>query len=89
MRQSELSQLILQHVRQRGAEKSVCPSEVARAIDPQNWRSHMDSVRLVARQLAVQGKIRITQGDQQLDPTRDWLGPIRLRLPQGLVDPLP
>ena len=39
----------------------------------------MESVRQAARSLAREGAIRITQGEQVLDPDGEWTGPIRLR----------
>lgn len=58
---------------------SICPSDVARARYPRNWRKHLDDVREAARHLARHDVIAITQGDQRLDPDRPFRGPIRLR----------
>jgi hypothetical protein len=68
---------------QRAPMASICPSEVARALDPTDWRTLMPSVRAVAAQRALDGAIRITQGDRTVDP-HDVLaartrGPLRLR----------
>jgi hypothetical protein len=68
---------------QRAPTASICPSEVARALDPTAWRTLMPSVRAVAAQRALDGAIRITQGNRTVDP-RDVLtsrtrGPLRLR----------
>jgi hypothetical protein len=70
---------ILRAVAARGRDKSVCPSEVARALDPVDWRALMPAVRTAASALAQAGRIRITQGGRRLDGP--WRGPIRLRLP--------
>ncbi|MFC3279138.1 DUF3253 domain-containing protein [Xanthomonas fragariae] len=60
-------------------ERSICPSEVARAIndDATTWRGLMPQVRTVATDLARKDIVRITQqGDvADLDTAR---GPIRL-----------
>lgn len=60
---------------------SICPSDAARAVAPQDWRTLMPEVRRVAAALAVAGRVEITQGGIALDPTQPWRGPIRLRLP--------
>ena len=72
---------ILSLVGGRGAGKSVCPSEVARALAPDDWRAHMDGVRAEARVLAKAARLRVTQGHKTLTPDGAWKGPIRLRLP--------
>ncbi|MEO1438346.1 MAG: DUF3253 domain-containing protein [Bacteroidota bacterium] len=70
---------ILLLLQQRGLEKSICPSDVARHLFPEDWRDHMDTVRTVARKLAKEGLIRITQGAETIDPD-NFSGPIRLRI---------
>ena len=75
----DLPAAILARVAARGPDKSVCPSEVARATWPDNWRGHMDEVRAAARVLAKAGRIRVTQGDADLHPDEPWVGPVRLR----------
>lgn len=77
-----LDTAILAHLTARGPGKSICPSEVARAQAPANWRAHMPAVRDAARQLARDGRLRVTQGQRDLDPAEAWTGPIRLRLPR-------
>ena len=76
---SALETHILNHVAARGADKSVCPSEVARAVFPADWRVRMEDVRQAARVLAKAGQIHVTQGDNVLDPEEAWVGPVRLR----------
>jgi Protein of unknown function (DUF3253) len=67
--------VILDLALQRGRGKSLCPSEVARALAP-NWRALMPEVRTVA---ATMPEIMATQGGTEVDP-RSARGPIRLRL---------
>ena len=76
---SDIDRSILDLTRARGRGKTVCPSEVARAVFTADWRGGMEEVRRRARHLAAAGRIDITQGGQALDPTADWRGPIRLR----------
>jgi hypothetical protein len=81
--QPELQKYLLDLLHRRGPGKSICPSEVARSVAPEDWRPLMESVRTAARELARAGRIRITQGDAELDPDGDWSGPVRLRLPRS------
>jgi hypothetical protein len=69
---------ILTACAERGADSSVCPSEVARGLDPDHWRGLMEPVRTAAAALAREGRIRITQGGVDVDPD-SIRGPVRLR----------
>lgn len=69
---------ILQVLEARGA-KTCCPSEIPRKIFPADWRCWMDTTRDVARKLAKDRVIDITQNGVPIDPNREWVGPIRLR----------
>lgn len=60
----------------RGAGKSFCPSEAARALSASNWRSLMPDVRRVAASLPLAA----TQKGLPVDPLTAT-GPIRLGLP--------
>jgi hypothetical protein len=64
----------------RRAPASICPSEVARAVAPADWRPLMPQVRAAAARLASAGRIRVTQGAHEVDAIAAR-GPIRLRLP--------
>lgn len=50
--------------RERGEGKSLCPSEVARALGGDDWRSLMPCVRAVAFELQSAGDVRVTQKSQ-------------------------
>ncbi len=52
---------ILSLVERRGPDKSICPSEVARALFPGNWRAQMQAVRDVAWTLVAERKLAVTQ----------------------------
>ena len=77
---AEIEAKILQLVRERGPEKSVCPSEVARALCPDEaaWRALMTDVRAVAADLAESGRLRILQGGADVPDPRNPRGPVRL-----------
>ena len=71
---------ILELARQRGPSSSICPSDAARAVGGENWRDLMDDARDIARQLARDGEVEITQKGSVLDPDSQWKGPIRIRV---------
>ncbi len=62
----------------RAPGRTICPSEAARALDPEDWRSRMDVVRDVAFAMADRGKLEVTQRGAVVDG-RTARGPIRLR----------
>jgi len=53
----DIRKTILKLAEERGSEKTFEPSDVARAIDQQNWHSLIDQVELVASTLIREGKI--------------------------------
>lgn len=61
----------------RGPDKSICPSEVARALEPE-WQRLMTPVRQAAARLALAGRIEILRKGKPVDPA-DFKGVIRLR----------
>ena len=69
----------------RGPGKTICPSEVARALatDGQDFRPLMPHVREAAAQLAGRGLVEVTQRGQVVDDARTAPGPIRLGMPGG------
>ncbi len=75
---AEIEATILVLTAQRGPAKSICPSEVARALWP-NWQSLLTEVRRVACRLAVAGQIEILRKGQAVEPS-GVKGVIRLRL---------
>ena len=65
-------------VQERGPDKSICPSEVARALDPA-WQTLLGPVRRVAVALASAGQIDILRKGKPIPPG-ETRGVIRLRL---------
>ena len=65
----------------RARTSSICPSDVARDIAPDDWRPLMEPVRKAARRLVEAGEVEITQGGAVVDPSTAR-GPIRIRRPR-------
>jgi hypothetical protein len=57
---------------------TICPSEAARAVDPEGWRDLMEPARMAARRLVDAGEVEIVQGGRVVDPSTAK-GPIRIR----------
>ena len=63
-----VQQCILDVLRARGPNKTVCPSECARRLHGERWRELMPLVRKHGVTLAAQGKIVVLQKGQIVDP---------------------
>lgn len=63
----------------RAPDRTICPSDAARAIGGSTWRSLLPMVRDVVRQLARRGAVEVSQGGEPLDPAKEWKGPVRVR----------
>lgn len=70
---------ILELASERGNNKTICPSEVARMLWPDEWRNHMEEVRLAAFSLRDEGKVHILQKGEEVSDTK-IKGPIRIRI---------
>jgi hypothetical protein len=79
--EASLEEAIMALLRARGPDKTICPSEAARCVSPDDWRALMDSTRAVAARLASEGRIEVTQQGETIDLTSAQ-GPVRLRLPR-------
>ena len=62
----------------RAGGASICPSEAARAVGGDDWRTLMQPARAAARRLTTSGQVEITQGGRVVDPSTAR-GPIRVR----------
>ena len=79
-----LETAILSLVASRGLDKTICPSEAARAIGgdhPDGWGPLMQPIRRVAVRLAKEGRLIITRKGRTVDPD-DFRGVYRLGLPR-------
>jgi len=81
--QARIEAEILRQCMARGAGRTLCPSEVARALEGSDagWRALMPAVQQVALELQGIGKIDIFQKGLPIDSAA-LSGPIRLGLPQ-------
>lgn len=82
MNKDTIETAILALVEQRGVGKSICPSEAARAVWPEEWQKRMREVRAVAVGLARKGEISILRKGKPVDP-EDFKGVYRLSLPHA------
>lgn len=71
---------IFELLEKREPGKSICPSEAAKATDPENWNRLMGQVRSTAVGLARAGRLVITRKGKPADPDT-FKGVYRLRLP--------
>ncbi|MEM8916615.1 MAG: DUF3253 domain-containing protein [Pseudomonadota bacterium] len=78
-----IAETIIRLCTDRGAEKTICPSEVARSLEPEEarWRSLLPHVRRVAGDLSDQDGVWIFRKGRRIE--RDQVrGVIRLGLPR-------
>ncbi len=82
---NEIELVILEMLAERGAGKTICPSETARRManlvgSPEQWRAWMSRTRATAIRMASRGTLVILQHGERVDLTT-VRGPIRLGLP--------
>ena len=72
---------ILRQTTERGPGKSICPSEVARALSPDGdtWRRLMGPIRAAAIRLARQGQVEVLRKGKPVSLDAEIRGVIRLR----------
>jgi hypothetical protein len=63
-----------------GNDKSICPSQVARALSKTDWPEIMPLVRRCADELQAKGTIQITQRGKTIPSAEKATGPIRLKM---------
>lgn len=80
MSEPALRAAILALATARGPEKSLCPSEAARAVAAEDWRPLMSRIRREAIALAREGRIDILRKGKPVDPAAEIRGVIRLRI---------
>ncbi|SHG69039.1 DUF3253 domain-containing protein [Geodermatophilus nigrescens] len=62
----------------RAPGATICPSEAARAVAPEDWRDLMPQAREVAGRLAARGEVEVTQRGAVVD-VATARGPVRIR----------
>ena len=84
MTDDNIAQEIVRQLSRRAAGSSICPSEVARALqsDEDAWRALMPQVREVAATMRDEGRLRITRGG--VDVPNNALNRGAIRLKRGL-----
>lgn len=68
-------------LRHRREDATICPSEVARVIGGEDWRSVSAEVRAAVLEMAGRSEVEIRQKGVSIDPTAEPRGPIRVALP--------
>ncbi|MFE1598090.1 DUF3253 domain-containing protein [Methylobacterium sp. ID0610] len=80
-----IAETLLRLVETRGPDKSVCPSEVARALGgphPDGWSPLMQPVRREAVRLMKEGRVAILRKGRVVPDPDDFRGVYRLTLPR-------
>ena len=75
---SSVEDSILSLLARRRRGSSICPSEVARILAPDDWRPLMPSIREAADRLVERGAVEVTQKGVQVKAVTAR-GPIRIR----------
>ena len=80
----QIAACILRLCKKRGPGKTICPSEVARALgrDEADWRAIMPAIRAEASALAREGQIVVLQKGLPVEASLAR-GPLRLGLPES------
>jgi len=73
-----LEEAIVELLASRASGATICPSEAARLVAPDDWRPLMEPARRAARRLVAADQVEITQGGRVVDPSTAK-GPIRVR----------
>lgn len=88
MTDSDLAQTILSLSNAAGPQKTICPTDAAKAFaqrqgeDDLAWRHHLRQVRRQAVALAMEGRLVIYRKGKPVDP-EDFRGVYRLGAPRG------
>lgn len=76
-----LEAAIAQLLEGRDGNGTICPSEAARQVRPEDWRDWMEATRRAARRMVARGELRMLQKGRPVDPDTAR-GPIRLGRPR-------
>lgn len=79
---------ILRQTAARGPDSSICPSEVARALAPEeSWRGLLGPIRQAAMTLAREGRVQVLRKGKPVPLDQPPHGVLRLRQPPAGWDP--
>jgi hypothetical protein len=84
-----IAETMLELATKRGAERTIGPMDIARALGgdhPDGWGPLMPAVRRVAVVLMRQGRVVITRKGRPVDP-EDFRGVYRIALAEGGAEP--
>jgi len=84
--EAAIEETMLRLVSRRGADKTCCPSEIARALGgphPDGWSPLMQPVRRVAVRLTKAGRVQILRKGKPVEDPDDFRGIYRLSLPRA------
>ena len=85
-RDDDIARRILELLDARADGATICPSDAARSLAPDDeaaWRALMPEVRRVADDLKARGLIRVMARGQDIASAQDAHGPIRLGRPKA------
>lgn len=74
----QIRDAIAELLKHRQPPATICPSEAARALAPEEWRPLMPQVRAVAITMAKNGVLNIRPRSKTVKPDEPLRGPIRL-----------
>ncbi|WP_134739790.1 DUF3253 domain-containing protein [Nocardioides sp. 503] len=76
---ARLEATILDLLSRRAPGATICPSDAARAVGPEDgWRDLMEPTRRAAQRLVDAGEVDVTQGGEVVD-LATARGPVRIR----------
>lgn len=78
----EIAEVMFTLLRSRAEHATICPSEVARALEPVHWRPLMPRIRAAAKTLAGAGRVELRQRGKVIAPFSTIRGPLRIALVQ-------
>jgi hypothetical protein len=76
---NRLEAVVMTLSRHRSPDRTICPSDAARAVGREGWRALLDPVRDVVRNLGQRGEVEVLQKRQVISLDQPWRGPIRVR----------
>lgn len=74
----EIARVMFTLLQSRAEDATICPSEVARALEPEHWRPLMPRIRAVAATLAGAGRVELRQRGEVIAPSSTIRGPLRI-----------